>query len=140
MEPSAELKDVYLRSYDAYTNGDLAVIEHGFSRRKEVVMIGTDPDEWVRGYDAIIEMFRRTLPAQQQMGLTLIPGEPEAYSEGTVGWVIDRPTFRTHDGFEVTCRATTLYHREDGAWKIIHNHYSIGVPNEEVDAFQTEAT
>ncbi len=130
MEPSAELKDVYLRSCEAYTNADLAAIEQGFSRQAGVVMIGTDPDEWVLGYDAIIEMFRRMLPAQQQMGLTLLPGEPQAYREGNVGWVIDRPTFRTQDGAAIACRATTVYHREDGVWKIVHNHYSIGVPNE----------
>ncbi len=66
------------------------------------------------------------------MGLTLLPGEPEAYRERDVGWVIDRPVFRTRDGAAITCRATTLYDREDGAWKIVHNHYSIGVPTEEL--------
>ncbi len=103
------------------------------------MMIGTDPNEWIRGYDQIIEAYRSMLAAQQQAGLVIEPGEAEAYREGSVGWVTDRPTFRTKDGRAVTCRATTIFHQEDGEWKIVNAHYSIGVPNEEVDAFRSSA-
>jgi SnoaL-like domain len=33
-------------------------------------------------------------------------------------------------------RATTILQKESGRWKIVHQHSSIGVPNDQVEAFQ----
>jgi ketosteroid isomerase-like protein len=33
-------------------------------------------------------------------------------------------------------RATTILQKESGRWKIVHQHSSIGVPNEQVESFQ----
>ena len=49
-----------------------------------------------------------------------------------MGWIADQPRFRTLDG-EVPMRLTAVFRREDGEWKLIQTHSSIGVSNE--DAF-----
>ena len=55
-----------------------------------------------------------------------------AYSEGNVGWVADRPTFRLPDGTQIPFRSTIVFRKEDGEWKVIQQHISIAVPNENV--------
>lgn len=62
--------------------------------------------------------------------MPLVPGDPEAYSEGTVGWAADRPTLQLQGG-TVAVRLTAVLHREDDDWKFVQMHGSLGVPNEE---------
>jgi hypothetical protein len=50
-----------------------------------------------------------------------------------VGWSIDRDAlFRLADGTEIPFRNSCVFHQEDGEWKLIHGHTSIGVRNEEM--------
>ncbi len=65
-------------------------------------------------------------------GFVLTDANPQAYSEGTVGWVADYPKLRLPDGTEIPFRITTVYPKENGAWKMVQWHGSIGVPNEEM--------
>jgi hypothetical protein len=63
----------------------------------------------------------------------LVAGHLQAYREGNVGWSIDRDAlFRLADGTEVPFRNTCVFVEEDGEWKLIHGHTSIGVRNEEM--------
>ena len=66
-----------------------------------------------------------------------MPRNPKAFTEGTVGWAADRPTFVV-GGKEIPLRLTLVLHREGGEWKVVQLHSSIGVPNEE--AFGKELT
>ena len=48
-----------------------------------------------------------------------------------MGWAVDRAVrFRIGDD-EIPFRFSVVYRREDGVWKMVHFHSSIGVPNEE---------
>ena len=47
-----------------------------------------------------------------------LPGDPQAYSEGDVGWVADRPKFRLPDGTELPVRMSIVFAKEDGQWKM----------------------
>jgi len=64
--------------------------------------------------------------------IAIVGSDPMAYSEGTVGWVADRPRFRLDDGTESPIRLTAMFHKEQGAWKMVHFHVSVGVPNEDL--------
>jgi hypothetical protein len=46
---------------------------------------------------------------------------------GDVGWVVDRPTIELAGGGRFETRLTFVVHRQDGAWKIVHTHTSVGV-------------
>src|SRR5215208_2847532 len=65
-------------------------------------------------------------------GLQIVPSQLQAYREGSVGWVIDSESFRLPDGTEIPFRNTAIFHQEDGEWKLVHAHASIGARNEDV--------
>ena len=94
-----------------------------------VLAIGTDPNEWWRGYDTITNIFHAQSEALQQ--ISVVRPETEAYGEGSVGWSATQATFRLPDGTESPFRLTIVYHQEDGEWKVVQWHGSVGVPNEE---------
>jgi ketosteroid isomerase-like protein len=98
--------------------------------------IGTDPVEWWIGPEVVRTVIAAQFQALASQGGQFRPSDAEAWAAGELGWIIDRPTVRLQDGREVQMRATIIYEREDGAWKMVHVHTSIGVPNTEVDALR----
>ena len=58
MEQSADLRELMLRAYEAYTKGDLSFIESHLSSQDDVLVIGTDPQEWWTGQADIMQVFR----------------------------------------------------------------------------------
>jgi adenylate cyclase len=133
MERSDELRDVLLRFYDALAAGDLSFFDRHMSGDAGVRGIGTDPDEWWAG-PRVAEVFKEQVDATG--GMPLKPGDPEAYVEGSVGWVADQATLTLPDGGELRLRFTGVLHREDGEWKFVQSHGSLGVANE--DSFGEE--
>jgi adenylate cyclase len=138
MEHSDELRDLTKRLYEAEATGDLAIIERHFSRQEGAVYIGSDPNEWWEGFEAFVEAMRTQEEAIGDGGLQIVPSQLQAYREGSVGWVIDSESFRLPDGTEIPFRNTAIFHQEDGEWKLVHAHASIGARNE--DVFEEEVT
>src|SRR3712207_4489197 len=133
MEQSDELRDLTLRFYEATASGDLSFVERYVSRQEGAVFVGTDPNEWWEGSEAFVEAMRSQAEARGGDGLQIVPGQRQAYRGGSVGWVIDRnSSFRLPDGTQIPFRNTAVFLREDGEWKLIHTHTSIGVRNEEL--------
>jgi ketosteroid isomerase-like protein len=128
MERSEELRDVMLQFYSALSSGDLSFIDRHFSTADDVRGIGTDPTEWWSGR-RLIDVWKEQMAA---LGGTMpiSAGDPEAFVEGEVGWVADRPTLDVGDGNPVAIRFTAVFHKEDGDWKLVQSHGSIGLPNE----------
>ncbi len=129
MEPSTELKSVVLRFYAAISSGDAAAVERMMSRENGTLAIGTDPNEWWEGFATITKMYRTQL--QEMSGIIVVAGDPQAYTEGSVGWVVDRAKFKLPNGAEVPFRLTVVLRREDSEWKVALHHASVGVSNEE---------
>ena len=95
------------------------------------MFLRTDPNEWWEGFEALREAMRAQSEAMG--GMQIAAGQLQAYREGGVGWVIDRDaSFRLPDGREIPFRSTLVFRREDGEWKLVHLHSSIGVSNEEM--------
>jgi adenylate cyclase len=131
MEHSDELRDLTLRLYEAEATGDLSFIERYFSRQQGAVYVGSDPNEWWEGFEAFVEAMRAQSEAMG--GMQIVAGQLQAYQEGGIGWVIDRDaSFRLPDGTEIPFRNTVVFRREDGEWKLVHEHASIGIRNEEM--------
>ena len=63
---------------------------------------------------------------------TFAPTGTEAFSEGTVGWATTTVTISLPDGRHVSPRWSSVFRLEDGVWKFVQTHASIGVPNEEI--------
>jgi len=130
MNPSVELKNVMLRLYESESAGDVSAMGHLISRQDGVVRIGTDPNEWWAGYDTIFRVHKAQW--QEMGGVQLKSGELSAFVEGKVGWVADRAKIQLPNGQEIPIRVTTVFHQEDGEWKIVQHHVSVGVSNAEV--------
>lgn len=128
MEHSTELAALLQRIYDAVSAGDSATLQEQLSVREGLVFIGTDPDEWFDDPDSI----RAMLAAQAGAGVKVQAGPIVAFEEGTVGWVADRGSFLLPDGDKLPFRLTAVFHRENGAWKLVQEHASVAVPNEAV--------
>jgi len=130
MEQSTELKDLYLRSCEAQSSGDYAFFERYFSQKDGALAIGTDPTEWWAGYATITRVFKAQL--EETGGFQILAGTPQAYSDGSIGWVAGRPTLKLPDGAEIPARLTAVFQREQDDWKIVQWHVSIGIPNEDL--------
>jgi hypothetical protein len=48
-----------------------------------------------------------------------------------MGFALDTPAFVFPDGSTLPTRLTAVLRSEDGEWKIVHLHFSVGVPDEE---------
>ena len=131
MHPSTELRDLTIQMAQAVSNGDVAVLERHTSRHPGTAFLGTDPDEWWTD----LARLRQALLDQREAGVAILPGEPVAFAghRGLGGRSGDARPRRAAGG---PFRMTVVYHQEDGVWKMVHFHSSIGVPN--ADAIGTE--
>lgn len=136
MIPSDELKNAMQRLYESMTSGDVSAVAHQLSHQSGVLSIGTDPNEWWEGYDAIARVVKAQL--EEMGGIQVKAGNLNAFVEGNVGWAADCPIVRLPNGQEMTLRWTTVFHIEDGEWKIVQRHVSLGVSN--VEAIGKEVT
>ena len=130
MEQSTELKDFYLRIYEALSSGDYSFFERCFSQKDGVLAIGTDPTEWWTGYDTITRVFKAQL--KETGGFQILADDPQAYRDGSIGWVAGQPTLKLPDGTEMPVRLTAVFQKEQNGWKIVQWHFSIGISNEDL--------
>lgn len=129
MKPSNELKELTQKGLDAFATEGLGFFTRRISKEEGVLAIATDPNEWWSDYQKITDIF--TAQSEAMQGIAVVGSAPLACSEGSVGWVADHPSLRLPDGTEVPFRLTIVYHQEEGEWKVVQWHASLGVPNEE---------
>jgi len=130
MERSAELRDFVLLYCQAIASGDMGFVGRHMSRQDGVLVIGADSHDWWASYATAMQGYGAQVP-EGSRGIPLIMGDPQAYREGSVGWAADRVKIRLPDATEIPCRLTMVWHQENGCWKIVQHHLSIGVGNEE---------
>ena len=127
-ESSVEIEQVLRDVVEAIANSDLDEIGRRTSRDPCAVAIGSDPAEWSEGYDEIMRLMRDSTP-DAEIGITAGLDDVKAFAEGTVGWAAGHGYFEI-GGERVPVRITAVVHQEDGEWKMVQTHASIGVPNE----------
>jgi hypothetical protein len=129
MQQSAEVREAMLRFCDRLSASDVASFDEVVSQEPATLIIGTAPGEWVTERDRLRFGF-------EAEGVRLEAKDPIGYEEGSLGWVVDEPTFVFPDGSAMDTRMTAVMHQEDGRWKLVHMHLSVGVPDEEVVELQ----
>jgi ketosteroid isomerase-like protein len=125
---SAGVREGMLRFYERFSAGDADAFAQVIADEPGVSVIGTGPGEGHDDRRSWIEAYRTGIA---ELGMTLRGDDPRGYEEGTVGWGIDHPSFVLPDGTYLPTRLTAVLHNEDGEWKIVHLHFSVGVPDEE---------
>ena len=131
LEQSADVREVFLRYYQAIQTADVGLLATLLSHEEGVLGIGTDPAEWWSGYATLERIITAQMREMRDAGVTFQPGDAQCYSEGSVGWCADQGRIRLPDGPEVPARITAVFHQEGGDWKMVQFHTSIGVPNAE---------
>ena len=77
-----------------------------------------------------MRLFRESTP-EGELGVRVRLDDVKAFREGSVGWAAGAWVFR--DGGQARpVRLTAVLHDEDGDWKTVQSHASIGVPNEQM--------
>jgi ketosteroid isomerase-like protein len=130
MNASPELQELTLRFVQAAADGDTGFIDEIYSHQPGVLQIGTDPSEWWRGWETITGVWREQIAALGG-SMPLVANDVEAWEEGTVGWAAAQGAVQIPEQPEVPMRFTAFFRREDGAWKVVQGHASLGVANEE---------
>jgi hypothetical protein len=127
MEAAPDLRDVVVESFTAYSAGDLAFLESHISHQPGAHALGADPSEWWPDAAAMLQ----AAEAEASDGIRFVPGDIQAWREGSVGWVVaPNARFQLPDGREGPMRYTGVCHLEEGAWRLVQGHWSIGVPND----------
>jgi hypothetical protein len=129
MQQSEAVRQGMLDFYERLSAGDVGAFDDVVSSDPATLVIGTAPAEFVQERDRLRFGF-------QAEGARIEGGDPNAYEEGTLGWLTDEPTFHFPGDLSVKARVTAVLHKEDDRWKLLHMHVSVGVPDEEVMELQ----
>lgn len=139
MRPSPELVGLVGDWFAAASKGDRGLVNALVSRRRETLLVGSDPSEIVRGGDAVIDFLVGEV--QGAAGhVRFEPADVVAYEDGGLGWANARLTITIPDGGQITPRWTAVFSREDGDWALVHIHASIGFTNEQVGWVYPQST
>lgn len=130
MQKSAAVCEAMVRFYDRFSAGDVAGFADMITAWEGAFVIGTDPQQWEDGRETWIAGYESQI--SQIPGLRLAAGDLRGYAEGSLGWAADRPTFVLPDGTAIPTRLTAVLHQEDGQWKLVNAHFSVGVPDDEL--------
>jgi hypothetical protein len=117
MERSPEL-EAWAR--ELFASGDPARIAAAHSQAPDVLVIGSDANEWIEGGEAVQRIWA------EQAGLEVEVEDVRCYEEGSVSWMAGRVKFTLPDGSTVPARVTGVAHRESGNWKVVQSHTSVG--------------
>jgi hypothetical protein len=129
MEPSPELAEIISDWFQSVASGDVGWRDRHVSRHPDLRIVGTDPEEWLSGEAAYVFLRDEAATVGGRVKVSL--RDVEAFTEGTVGWGGARPVIALPDGSSVSPRWSGVFRREDGVWRLIQLHASVGVCNAE---------
>lgn len=130
MEESAAVADGMRGFYERFSKGDPDEFAAGIADVPGVSVIGTAPGEGHKGHEDWTATYRAMMGGEMK-GTRLEGKEPRGWAEGSLGFGVDEATFVLPDGGTLPTRLTGVLREEDGVWKIVHLHFSCGMPDEQ---------
>jgi hypothetical protein len=128
MQESAAVTQAWLRFCDGVSQGRVSDFDDIVSAEATLI-IGTAPGENVSDRQSMRFGF-------ETEGVTLQSRSAQGFEEGSLGWVVDEPRLGFPDGSGMDCRLTAIMRNEAGTWRLVHAHFSVGVPDDEVVGLQ----
>jgi uncharacterized protein (TIGR02246 family) len=123
-----EIRAVFDQMIEAQNAGDAERVRLMLSERPDAVHIGTDAGEWWTS--------KQVADAVAAVGggddIQAVADDTEIHVQGDVAWAEGRGRFTSAGGRERPVRMTAVFVREDGQWKVVQSHASIGVPNADI--------
>jgi hypothetical protein len=132
VDRSPELEQLIVGWFEGASRGDHSLVDAQVSPSEFTRLIGSDPVEVFSGGAAVAQFLRGEVENAGGKA-TFSPSGIEAFSEGTVGWATTNVAITLPGGKHVAPRLSAVFHLEDGAWKFVQIHTSIGIANEDVD-------
>lgn len=123
-----EIRAVLDQLLQAQNAGDAQGVRSRLSESPDAVHIGTDADEWWTSTQ-IVDAVAAAGGADE---IQAVADDVHVHVQGDVAWVEGRGRFTTAGGGERPVRMTGVFVREDGQWKAVQSHASIGVPNDQI--------
>jgi hypothetical protein len=115
--------------YERFSAHDPSGFADALAAGEGVSVIGSAPGEGHRDRDSWITAYT-DLIGQLQLRLEGGPS-PGGWERDDAGFATDEPRFVLPDGSYLPTRLTGVLQREDGRWKVVHLHFSVGVPDEQ---------
>jgi ketosteroid isomerase-like protein len=127
-----EVRQVIRAWLTAASNWDQAAMEQIFATDPHAIHFGTASDETYIGSETYLRAMAKqhtvTIP---DMAFDFLPGSPVIQARDNVAWVVGEArisgTMPNHRYFQFNTRVTFVLEKINGAWRIVHSHYSIGV-------------
>lgn len=123
-----EIRAVLDQLLEAQNAGDAEQMRSMLSERPDAVHIGTDAEEWWTSKQ-IVDAVAAVGGADE---IQAVADDVDIHVQGDVAWAEGRGRFTTAGGGERPVRMTGVFVREDGRWKAVQSHASIGVPNADI--------
>jgi ketosteroid isomerase-like protein len=136
MQESSDVREAVERFWGLIGEADFDGLGGALTAGPIAQVIGSAPGEghddretWIAGFRSMIE----GMP-----GVRVDPGVTRGYANGDTGYAIGAPTWHLPGDMTVQMRSTFVLQRENGDWKIVHLHASVGVPDEQAVQMQAE--
>ena len=126
--PQDEIRKVFDELLEAQNAGDAGRLRSMLSERPDAVHIGTDAGEWWTSGQVVDAV----AAAGGGDDIRAVADDIDVHIRGDIAWVEGRGRFTRGDGAERPVRMTGVLVREDGQWKVVQSHASIGVPNADI--------
>jgi ketosteroid isomerase-like protein len=123
-----EVRKVFDEMLEAQNAGDAGRLRSMLSERPDAVHIGTDAEEWWTSTQVVDAV----AAAGGGDGLRAVADDIDIHVQGDVAWAEGRGRFTSAGGGERPVRMTGVLIREDGQWKVVQSHASVGVPNADI--------
>jgi ketosteroid isomerase-like protein len=125
-ESQDEIRKVIDEGTQALNAGDAVRLRTMLSLRPDAVHIGTAAEEWETSEQAL-----DAIALEGGSDIQAVVDDIGIHVQGDTAWAEARGRFTRADGAERAVRVTYVLIREDGGWKVVQSHASIGVPNSE---------
>jgi ketosteroid isomerase-like protein len=116
--------EVYHQGIGEFMRGDCEPCVLLMSRRD--VSLGNPFGPWVRGWDGVAAAMRRTSPSYRD-GRAIGFDRINEYVDSDLAYISELERLEAkvagRDYFQpVNLRTTSIFHREEGTWKLVHRH------------------
>jgi hypothetical protein len=129
IQPAASIVQAVQKFYQRMRGADMAGFEEFISTDPSLVVMGSAGERFSKR-ETLRGVFRL-----KNEGLEAGP-HPLGWESGDFAWFVDEPDWVFPDGSRVHMRFTVVAHREAGAWRFVHWHLSVPVPDEEAGPLQ----
>lgn len=130
--PSTSLTDAYrtvTEYFDTLVSGDVDRLSGMMSSAEFYVKIGTDAGEVIEGGENALGYYRHHVASAEDFSIRF--ENLDVQERGSVAWFYTRQRWRLKwSGVreELAMRMTGVLEKEDGHWRFVQIHASVGVP------------